>query len=482
MKKILDESKPNLKYFEEISRIPRPSFHEELIADYLVDFAKERGLWYYRDSIHNVIIKKDATPGRIDRAPIILQAHTDMVCVKTKESTHDFLKDPINIYVEDGFITAKDTTLGADDGAGVANILAALDDDTYEHPPLECVFTVQEEDGIGGAKGLDYSKLSAKRMIGLDGLREGTTIFCAPSVIGLEFSQSIARKEPEADSVYMKLEIGGLRSGHGASNIGDERANALKLTARILYHMKKKVSIRLVSLDGGTLANVIAREAETVFTCNISDLEEIQNVAGRIWTDIKEEYYQTDPDIWFSLTSIPPTDAIPMSERDSDSVIDFAYVMPHGLFSRNPEALEEFRASCNFSIMKTKHDSVLYTNVCRESTPLHVEELAEQVKAVAKPYTQEYRVIYDYVGHCVDKQSPMIKIYEDVYREHTGKELVRKHNHGGLDIGSIYQGMGGLDVIVLMPNTYNVHTVNEKVELESFIKSFQYLKDILERA
>ncbi|NLK96414.1 MAG: aminoacyl-histidine dipeptidase [Clostridiales bacterium] len=477
---ILDLNQPNFKYFEEISQIPRASFHEEKIADYLVAFAKEHNLWYNRDEINNVIIKKPASPDKVNSEPIILQAHTDMVCVKDVGSNHDFSKDPLELFIENGLLGAKNTTLGADDGAGVANILAILSDDSIQHPPLECVFTVQEEDGVGGAKGLNYSLLTAKRMIGLDGTGEGETIFCASGVIGLKFKKIIKWEENNVDNIFYKINISGLRSGHGAVNIGDERANAIKLMARILYHIKEEFNIKLVDINGGSLANVIARDSEAIIAVNKEDASSIKEIIEEIYNEIKVEYIETDENIKIEISDVN-VDSINkvITEECTDEIISLCYVMPHGLFSRNPEKPEEYRVSCNFSILNIINNEITFTNVCRTCQPGNVKELAERVKAIAKPYDTSYDVFYDYAGHLVDKNTPLTKLYEKVYKEKTGKELARIHIHCGLDIGTIYNGMKGLDIIVLMPAVYNVHTINERLDLASFKRSLEYIKGIL---
>ena len=199
----------NLHYFREISAIPRKSFHEEKIADYLEAFARTHGLWHTRDQLHNVVFKKPGSAGREQEAPLMLQAHTDMVCAKEPWSRHDFLRDPIEIREKDGWMMANGTTLGADDGAGVANILGLLDEPALSHPPLECVFTVQEEDGMGGAKGLDMSALRSRRMIGLDGIQEGTTIYSASAVRGCKFQAKFCQDAAPAENTY-RLTVSGI--------------------------------------------------------------------------------------------------------------------------------------------------------------------------------------------------------------------------------------------------------------------------------
>ena len=234
MNYVLDSSKAHHKYFEELCYIPHPPFQEKALSEYVIAFAKERGLWYYTDSLYNVVVKKPATPGYENAAPVMLQAHMDMVCEKTPEKVFHFETDPLQLQVRDGWVMATDTTLGADDGYGVAYMLAILDADDIPHPALECFFSVQEEVGIGGPRGMDYSQLSARRYINLDGVQEGSTNVSTANVIGGDFKRPIVMQE-NSKPCYT-VHICGLSAGHASLNIVKDQANAVKLAARILFH------------------------------------------------------------------------------------------------------------------------------------------------------------------------------------------------------------------------------------------------------
>lgn len=476
---------PNFKFFYEISKIPRKSFHEEEIADFIERFAIDNNLWYRRDALGNIIIKKPATYGKEDSEPIILQAHLDMVCEKIADSDHDFSKDPIDIYIEDGWMKAVGTTLGADDGAGVANILGILSETDIMHPPLECVFTVQEEDGMGGAKNLDFSLLTAKRMIGLDGIKEGTTIFSASGVIGGKIVKKLDKVENT--NVYnntFEIIVTGLTSGHGALNIGNGQANAIKLSGRLLYHLNKKFGIRLCSINGGTLVHVIPRECRTVFKTDKSiDENEIIKMANNISAEIKNEYAGTDPEINIICRKTEiQEDEKEIAASCSNEIINLLYLIPCGVSSRNHEHLDRVEGSWNLSTARTYDDKVVFDEICRANAPANVKELASLVTAYTDAFNAVYEERFNYCGYRVSENSPLTQIWADVYRKHTGKELERMYIHSALDAGTIYEGLNKIDIIVVMPTVMDVHTPKERMDVDSFARTYQYLKDILANA
>ena len=273
-----------MRYFEEISAIPRGSYHEEKIADYLVAFAKERNLDCYRDEIGNVLIKAGATQGLEDRAPMLLQGHTDMVCEKNEGVAHDFLRDPLKLYQKDGWLSAEGTTLGADNGVAVAMMLAILDGEA--HPPLECLFTVCEEVGLDGAKHFDYSRISSRRMINLDGAEETELVVgCAG---GVRSDLCLQGKRETQPKPCARISVRGLAGGHSGEDIHRGRANANCLMGQILQTLwNDDPSLRLVSLRGGNKDNAIPREAEAILS--VTDLQRLKNFVSATWQRLYEE-------------------------------------------------------------------------------------------------------------------------------------------------------------------------------------------------
>ena len=256
-----------LRYFEEISAIPRPSYHEQAIADYLVAFAKARGLECYRDEFNNVLINMEATEGKEGVTPLLLQGHTDMVCEKNTGVEHDFLKDPLRLYEKDGWIRAEGTTLGADNGVAVAAMLAVLDGACDSHGPIQCLFTASEEVGLDGASGFDYSRIYAKKMLNMDSADESLIIAGCAGGLRSTITLPISR-EPFSGEV-MEIRIGGLAGGHSGEDIHRGRANANKLMGRVLDRLFSELpDARLISVRGGTKENAIPREAFALISCN----------------------------------------------------------------------------------------------------------------------------------------------------------------------------------------------------------------------
>ena len=282
MEYIIQGRKPErfFRYFEEISAIPRESYHEEKIADYLVNFAKERNLEWYRDDTNNVFIKAPATAGMENKAPVLLQGHTDMVCEKNSGVEHDFSKDPLKLYLDGDLLRARGTTLGADDGCAVAMMLTLLDGELAAHPPIECLFTAAEETGMDGAKNFDYSLISARRMINLD-IDSLGNIFCGCAG-GVRSDLTLAYTGVDFAGDALSVKLTGLVGGHSGSDINKGRANANKLMGRLLASLLSKTDARLVSVNGGSKENAIPRECEAIVAVSDAELamEQLSKLRG----------------------------------------------------------------------------------------------------------------------------------------------------------------------------------------------------------
>lgn len=473
----------NFQYFDDVSKIPRMSFHEERMADYLERFSKDHGLWYHRDQIGNVIIKKPGANGKEHAEPIILQAHMDMVCEKEPGFSHDFLTDPIDVFIEDGWMKARGTTLGADDGAGVANILGILSEPGLTHPPLECVFTVQEENGMGGAKSLDFSLLNSRRMIGLDGIEEGTTINSASAVYGGQIKKNIVIDTAEHDTTVFALTVEGLTSGHGALNIGNEQANAIKVAARILYHLNQSFDIKLRDIQGGGLIHVIPRECSAIFeTDSDTSAAEVFAAVEKLAGPIKAEYASTDPDMAVHCDIVPVKTGISIEKKCSNEILGLLYLIPAGAAKRNPKHLERVEGSWNISIVRMADKKIVLDDICRANYPVTTGELKSIVHVYAKMFDAVYEETFRYPGYCVPEDSPLTKIWEEVYEKHSGEKLKKVYLHSALDAGTIYNGLNKIDLIVVAPTVLDVHTPRERMNVESFSRTYRYLKDILARA
>ena len=475
----MSERGRNFHYFYEISAIPRGSFHEEKIADYVEAFAQAHGLWHTRDALHNLIVKKPGSAGREGEPPLMLQAHMDMVCAREPGSTHNFLTDPIAVREEDGWLHADGTTLGADDGAGVANILALLEEPELSHPPLECVFTVQEEDGMGGAKGLDLSGLKSRRMIGLDGIQEGTTIYSASAVRGCRLEAQLEQDCSPTAGIW-RLTVSGLTSGHGALLIGAQRANAIQAAARLLRRLAQTRDIRLGEMEGGGLIHVIPASCTAVFAAEAA-LPELEAELADLIRQIRLEYAETDPGMQVQLEK-GSFHGTWIAASDSRRLLELLYLLPVGACKRTASRLEQVEGSFNLSILRLQAGVLEADLVCRSNFPVSIDELHQVVLAYARLFGVDCRTTMDYAGYHVPQDSPLIRLWADVYRKHTGQELGLTYMHSALDAGTICEKLGIQDMIVVMPTTLDVHTPRERMNAESFRRTYEYLKEILTRA
>jgi len=492
MKYVMEnEGKAYRKFFEDICAIPHESYNEKAISEYLVRFAKDHGLKHYTDELWNVVIWKDASPGYENHPPVMLQAHTDMVCVKTPDSSHDFKTDPLALYVEDGWLMAKDTTLGADCGHGVAYMLAILDDATLKHPPLECFFSVQEEVGIGGPKFIDYSIFKAKRLINFDIFDEGLSWISTTTVKGGDFVKTV-RHIPNEKPAFKVIAGGGV-GGHGALDIGRDQVNGIRACARFLYALMKEMKINLVAINGGTARNNIAGSCEAVFACDGFYQERIRAITEDLMKKIRKEYAGTDPDFFIA---VEPTEAAAsaMDDHSTTGVVELLVLIPAGAHMRRFMSnglgliVKKGQAgdglvitSRNLGVVTTKNDEVTIGYMFRSMLDSQIAEIMDQTMLITDRYGAVWNIVYDYAGHTYSEDDPLHKLWQEVYHEATGQDVRGIAAHVGTDVGTIVQHIEGMDVMTIGPNTIGIHKPGEKMEVASFDRTYGYVKTILER-
>ena len=469
------EQYANFRYFDEILQIPRGSFHEEKISDYIEEKVREAGLSYHRNDLGDFVIRIPASKGREQEAPLAIQAHTDMVCMKTAESSHDFTKDPIRVYTEDGWLKTFGTTLGADDGAGVAMILGLIEErKTLSNPPLELILTVQEEDGMGGAKGLDFSLISAKRMIGLDGLRLGSTSFSASAVDQDKLTHPITREPAEGQA--WRISVSGLRSGHGGNNIGDGLGNAIKIAGRILYALDTRCGIRFASIDGGTMVHTIPPVCTALFKSSASG-EELREAFDAVSAKILRQQAEADPDMKLVLEKCE--DCLCASESESREILDLLFAIPVGAVKRWYGHQERIILSYNLSTSHTDDATVSFDYVCRANLPEDCGELYESAKLFAEKFGFGFARVSAYDGHTVDENSPLTLNYEAVYSRKYPGRFERLFMHAGLDAGTIITAKQMDDFIIMMPDVKDVHMPTERMHLQTFVECYEMLKEVI---
>lgn len=474
---VLDQSKAINRYFEKITSIPHGSRNESKLSDYLESFAKDHGFSYFRDPLGSVVIYKPASPGYEYHPTVMLQAHIDMVCEKNKDRDFNFDTDPLDIYLEDGWLKAKGTTLGADDGTGVSYMLAILEDPSLKHPPLECVFTVQEEIGLLGAAALPPELFSAKKMIGLDGGREGQT--CVSSSGG----KNVVLKRPVSliDTALpaYKLSIGGLQGGHSGGMIDKERGNSIKIAFRVLNTLLRDgISFQIAEITGGLKSNAIPRECSVVFVSE-SALEEMRRSVSKVSDDVKEELIFSDKNVTITLekTENPGKAFCPKCTK---AIVKLGYLVPNGLKARSMEIEGLPTVSLNFGIIQTEGDLVIMTFSIRSPMVSAQNELAMQLRELAELFGAEFQAAEGYAGWNFQKDSPLREVFRECLKER-GIDLVERATHGGLETGVFKGKLPDLDIITYGPDSSGAHTPDEKLNIASFERCYYDLVRLLER-
>ena len=464
------------RFFEEICAIPHPSYHEEKIADYLCSFAAERGLECYRDSLHNVLIKKPATPDRANDAPLMFQGHTDMVCVKTADCTIDFMKDGLELYIDGDFLRAKGTTLGADDGIAVAIMLALLDGELASHPALECLFTSSEEVGLDGAEGFDYSKISARKMINMDS--EDLGVITAGCAGGLRSTLTKACSAVPFAGECLTVTVNGLFGGHSGVDIASGRANANKLMGRLLSKWQKAEGVvHLVSLNGGSKDNAIAAICEAVIAT--SNVEATTALLNNTAAEIAAELAKDDKN--FSLT-VSPTKApeTMFSATDSAQLIAILAVVDNGIKEMNYNIKNLPEWSRNLGVITTEGNEVELTFSSRSAIESRLDASIDELDTLALITGCTAKHYSRYPGWDYAPVSPLRDLYARAYREITGKDATVDVIHAGLECGIIVSKLPELDVISVGPDMRDVHSPDERLNLASVEVFWKTIEKLIE--
>lgn len=472
MRKVVSGYEPAalFRFFEEISAIPRASFHEEKIADYLCDFAKRRSLACFRDGLDNVLIVRPAAPGGEDLPPVLLQGHTDMVCEAEAGSTHDFAREGLALYVENGHLRAKGTTLGADNGVAVAAMLAVLDGVAPVRRPVECLFTTREEVGLLGAAAFDYSKIKARQMINLDTDEEGVAIVsCAGGVRGVlcaEFDRPVSGGEG------ILVKISGLSGGHSGMDIHRGLANANRLMARLLGEAARITELYLVSLDGGSKDNAIPRAC----TAKIMAADRRTAMAA-IWSAAeaaKPLLQKTDPQFAFSCEAWE-AEWQGFSAADTRRLLRLLLTLPDGALEMSADLAGLVETSANIGILKTEENHVVVRCSCRSSAESKLDALMGRISALSA--SEGFAATWDsrYPGWAYTSDSPLRALYRQHYSRLFGKEAAVTAIHAGLECGIVKNAIPDMDIISIGANVYHIHTPRESLDLASFARFWELL-------
>lgn len=470
------EPKRVFYYFEELCKIPHGSGNTKQISDYLVSFAKEHGLEYVQDEMNNVVIYKPATEGYEDAPAVILQGHMDMVCEKRPDVDHDFTKDPLNISVKDGYVTANGTTLGGDDGIAVAYGLALLESTELAHPALEVLITVDEEIGLLGAEGFDCSALKGKRLINLDSEAEGSLwISCAGGLSGIS---TIPVQRVEAEGQKAAVKITGLMGGHSGAEIDKKRANANVLMGRFLYTLQKEAAYEIISLAGGQKDNAITREADAELL--VEDVNAVKACAEKVQKGFREEYAGTDEGITIEITDLGASSARVLHPTSREKVLFFLMEVPFGIQKMSGSIDGLVETSTNIGIVKLGEDEFLGSSSVRSSVEAAGTALSDKICYLTEFLGGDYTVQGAYPAWEYRKDSPlrdqMVEVYEEMYGEKPNVVAI----HAGLECGLFYKKIEGLDCVSLGPNMKDIHTSEEVLDIASTERVWKYLVKVLE--
>lgn len=470
------EPKRVFYYFEELCKIPHGSGNTKQISDYLVSFAKEHGLEYVQDEMNNVVIYKLATEGYEDAPAVILQGHMDMVCEKRPDVDHDFTKDPLNISVKDGYVTANGTTLGGDDGIAVAYGLALLESKDLAHPALEVLITVDEEIGLLGAEGFDCSVLKGKRLINLDSEAEGSLwISCAGGLSGIS---TIPVQRVEAEGQKAAVKITGLMGGHSGAEIDKKRANANVLMGRFLYSLQQETAYEIISLAGGQKDNAITREADAELL--VEDINSVKACAEKLQKGFREEYAGTDEGITVEITDLGVASAKVLHPTSREKVLFFLMEVPFGIQKMSGSIDGLVETSTNIGIVKLGEDEFLGSSSVRSSVEAAGAALSDKICYLTEFLGGEYTVQGAYPAWEYRKDSPlrdqMVEVYEEMYGEKPNVVAI----HAGLECGLFYKKIEGLDCVSLGPNMKDIHTSEEVLDIASTERVWKYLVKVLE--
>ncbi len=471
------EPKSLFKFFGEILSIPRPSKHEEKMTEYLINWAKERNLDYESDEIGNVIIRKGATKGKENSPWVCLQSHIDMVCEKNSDKDFDFEKDAIVPKIEGEWLKADGTTLGADDGIGVATALAILDANDIEHGPIECLFTVDEETGLSGAEALSPNVLKSRILLNLDSEDEGEIfIGCAGGIDTV--AQLPFDKEETPDAPAFKIMVKGLKGGHSGDDINKGLACANKLLNRILWSLDKEMDLRLACFDGGNLRNAIAREAYATFVVAEADVELMKEIVEKFTNDLKYEFRTTEPDMEIILTEAERPEFV-VDMLSQDNLLNVLYACPHGVLAMSREIPGFVETSTNLASIKMKEDHFFITTSQRSSVESSKYAAAYRVESCFLLAGADVEHGDGYPGWAPNPESKILKIAVDAYKKLFNKEPIVRAIHAGLECGLIGEKYPGMDMISYGPTLRGVHSPDERLEIKTVELYWKHTLEIL---
>lgn len=480
MGEVLGALKPELlwKHFEALTQIPRPSRKEEKVAKYVTDFAKANNLEFAKDSFGNVVIRKPAYPGKENLTPVVLQGHLDMVAEKNADVNHDFEKDPLKIYVEGDWVKAKGTTLGSDNGIGVAAALAVLESKDIEHGPIEALFTLDEETGLFGAQALKPGFVNADILMNLDSEEDGALyIGCAGgqnTYVKFKFNQN----DVPANTVVLEIKVLGLKGGHSGLDIIQGKGNAIKIMVRLLHELSYKFGVRLVTINGGSKHNAIPRECFATIRAAKKSVNDVTSYIENYSSIVKTEISNVEPNLNISVAETKSKSKV-MDKTSAKNLIDSLYSVSNGVIKMSADIEGLVETSTNLAVVSVKGKSVDVILSQRSSVESEKHDISNSITALFKLAKAEVKQSDGYPGWKPDINSPVLGVVKKVFENKYGKEPEVKAIHAGLECGIIKERYPNMDMISFGPTIMGAHSPDEKVQISTVQKFWDNLVEAL---
>jgi dipeptidase D len=482
MNNILENLQPRSvwSHFSTLCVIPRPSYKEAALREHLIQWAQSRGIESEVDAAGNLILKKPASPGCEGRPGVILQGHLDMVCQANTGTQHDFEHDPINAVVRDGWVEAEGTTLGADNGIGVAIALAALEETDLTHPPLEVLLTVNEESGMDGARGLVHGTLHGKTLINLDTEEWGHFYLGCAGGVDVEVHHVCKQEEVPTGYVMMRFVVSGLRGGHSGIDIHTGRGNAIKLLAEALRDLSEHTNVRLISFHGGTARNAIPREAFAVCALRADAVTNLDGWVAHRHETWRKRFAEADANVSFVCKMEKVQEGKAISQLERDRLLTFLDTCMNGVESISDAFPGVTDTSSNLGVVALQQGTFKATFKVRSLHDARADALADKLISFAATYDLHAWKDGAYPGWTPNPASPMLDLCQQVYTREFGQPASLQVIHAGLECGLLAASHPHLDMISFGPDIRGAHAPGEKVEIESVGRCWQLLKAVLE--
>ncbi|MFA3782114.1 aminoacyl-histidine dipeptidase [Melioribacteraceae bacterium 4301-Me] len=465
-------------HFEEICKIPRPSRKEEKISQYIISFAKKNNLEYKVDKFGNILVKKKATEGKENLQTVTLQCHLDMVAEKNSDVQHDFEKDPIQPYVDGDWVKAKGTTLGADNGIGVAAALAVLESKEIEHGPIEALFTLDEETGLFGAQALQPGFAEGKILLNMDS-EEDSALYIGCAGGQNTFAKFVSKlTEPPKNSTPLNISVKGLKGGHSGLDISAGKGNAIKIMARLLIQLFEKFDIRLISINGGSKHNAIPRECFADIRVNSKFFNDVTNFVEDYNKIIQSELSSVEPELNVSASQIKSRSKI-MDKASTYNLLAALYAVPHGVIKMSADIPGLVETSTNLAVVETKGKNVNIITSQRSSVDSEKNDISSVVATIFKLAKAEVKHGDGYPGWKPDIHSPILGIMKSVFNSLYGKEPEVKAIHAGLECGIIKEKYPQMDMISFGPTIIGAHSPDERVQISTVARFWELLLNVL---